>query len=388
MRRKSVWIVLLAVAVLAAGAGLAYYTLRPRPVGAGTAVVRRGTIEATVNALGRVQPKRQLNLSTRASGTVTRILVEKGQQVEQGALLLELDARDYEAAIEQAERSLQVRRLQLEEALQAPDSADIELAKARVRRATALRLKAQKDYDKVADEPDAESTDEALDLETAKLEYEIAKAEFERTMQGTPALQLERLRLDVQEAEASLRRAREQREYARLVAPFAGTIMSIEPKVGENVYGYSPLIRLADLSQLQVIAEIDELDVPKVAEGQKVHIRLDAFPMEDLEGRITRLYPGVSETRGTTTYEAVIDFEAKLLPIRPGMGANLSITTEVAEDALLVPRRAIRQVGRYQVAEVLVGGRQKQAVVVTGLSNDTEIEILSGLSEGQVVLTD
>jgi len=388
MRRKSVWIALLAVAVLAAGAGLAYYTLRPRPAGAGTAIVRRGTIEATVNTLGRVQPKRQLNLSTRASGTVTRILVEKGQQVQQGALLLELDARDYEAAIEQAERSLQVRRLQLEEALQAPDSADIELAKARVRRATALRLKAQKDYDKVADEPDAESTDEALDLETAKLEYEIAKAEFERTMQGTPALQLERLRLDVQEAEASLRRAREQREYARLVAPFAGTIMSIEPKVGENVYGYNPLIRLADLSQLQVIAEIDELDIPKVAEGQKVHIRLDAFPMEDLEGKITRLNPGVSETRGTTTYEAVIDFEAKSLPIRPGMGANLSITTEVAEDALLVPRRAIRQVGRYQVAEVPVGGRRKQVIVVTGLSNDTEIEVLSGLSEGQIVLTD
>ena len=387
MRRKSVLIAILAIAVLVAGAGLAYRYLGPRPASE-TAIVRRGTIEASINALGRVQPKRQLNLSTRASGTVKRILVERGQKVQEGELLLELEAREYDTAIEQAERNLQVRRSQLEEALQAPDSASIDLARARLRRATALRLKAQKDYDKITNKPDAESSDEALALEAAKLEYEIAQAEFDRTMQGTPRLQLERLRADVQDAEAALRQAKEQREYTRLYTPFAGTIMSIEPKVGENVYGFNPLIRLADLSQLEVIAEIDEIDVPKVAEGQNVQIRLDAFPMSNLKGKVTHLFPGVSETRGTTTYEAIIDFDAESLPIRPGMGANLNITTEVAEDALLVPRRGLRQVGRYQVAYVLMGGRRRQVIVVTGLSNDAEIEILSGLTEGQVMSID
>ena len=386
MRRKGLLVISLLIAALAIGA--AYYYLRPKPAGERIAIVRRGTIEASVDALGRVQPKRQLTLSTRAGGKVKRILVERGQKVREGELLLELDAQEYEAAIEQAERNLRVCRLQLEEALQAPDSASIELARAKLRRATALRLKAQKDYDKIANQPDAESSDEALALEAAKLEYEIAKAEFERIMQGTPKLQLERLRADVQNAEMALRQAKEQREQTRLYAPFAGTIMSIEPKVGENVYGFSPLIRLADLSQLEVLAEIDELDIPHVAEGQEVQIRLDAFPLHNLRGKITRLSPGTSETRGTTTYEAIVEFDAESLPIRPGMNANLTIITRVAENVLLVPRRAIRQVGRYQVVKVLIGSQTKDVVVVTGLSNDTEMEILSGLSEGQAVLLD
>jgi HlyD family secretion protein len=388
MKRRSLVAGIVTLAAIIAGAGLAWRYLLARPSSEQTAIVRRGTIEATVNALGRVQPKQQLSLSTRGSGTVKRILVERGQKVQAGELLLELDAQEYDDAVSQAERNLKVRRQQLEEALAAPDGPTLDLARAKLRRATALRLKAQQDYDKVSHRPDAESSDEALALEAAKLEYEIARAEFDRTMQGTPEPELERLRADIDDAEAALRQAMRQRESARIYAPFAGTIMGVEPKVGENVYGFSPLVRLADLSQFQIVAEIDEIDVPRVAEGQNVRIRLDAFPARDLDGKIARLFPGVSETRGTTTYEAIVDLEGEALPLRPGMGASLNITTQVAADVLLVPRRAIRQVGRYQVANVLMAGRTKQVVVVTGLSNEAEIEVLSGLSEGQIVTTD
>ena len=105
-----------------------------------------------------------------------------------------------------------------------------------------------------------------------------------------------------------------------------------------------------------------------------------------LAGRIARLLPGISETRGATTYEAIVEFDGESLPLRPGMGANLVIVTETVEDTLLVPHRAIRQAGRFRVARVRTGRTVDDVIVTTGLSNETEIEILSGLQEGQTVM--
>src|SRR4030042_1882574 len=139
--------------------------------------VRRGDIEATVDVLGRVEPKRQLALSTRLSGEVQQVLVTSGQDVVAGDLLLQLDARESLNAIEQAKRSVEAQRLQLEQALQAPSASDIDLATARLRRATVLRQRAQDDYNEIADQSDAETSDEASDLESAKLAYETHKAE-------------------------------------------------------------------------------------------------------------------------------------------------------------------------------------------------------------------
>jgi len=386
MRKRSLFVSIMVLLVLLAATVLAYRAFWPRSRTQNTALVRRGSIQASVEALARVQSTRQLILSLRVGGKVKRILVQEGQAVEEGALLLEVESRESQDAVEQAERALKIRRLQWEEALSAPSGSAITLARARLQRATAARLKAQKDYDKIAGAPDAESSDEALDLETAKLEYELAQAEYDRVLEGTPKLDLERMRADVQEAETTWRQARERLEDTRLYAPFSGTIMRLEVKEGENAYSYSPLIRLADLSRLEISAEVDELDIPEVAQGQRVSIRLDAFPTQLLEGSITRLLPGPSEGRGTTTYQALVEYEGKGLPIRPGMGANLTIITRSDENALLVPKRAIRQVGRYQVVRVLAGGQPREVVVQTGLSNDEEIQILSGLDEGQTIL--
>ncbi|OGO06184.1 MAG: hypothetical protein A2Y73_00845 [Chloroflexi bacterium RBG_13_56_8] len=348
--------------------------------------VRRGDIEATVDVLGRVEPKRQLALSTRLSGEVQQVLVTSGQDVVAGDLLLQLDARESLNAIEQAKRSVEAQRLQLEQALQAPSASDIDLATARLRRATVLRQRAQDDYNEIADQSDAETSDEASDLESAKLEYEIAKAEFDRTMEGTSSLELDRLRLNLEGAELALQQANEQLEYTRIRAPISGTILAIDAREGENVYGFNPLIQIADLSLPQIRAEIDEIDIASIAEGQSVVIRLDAFPTQILEGTIVRVPPGPDLTRGTTIYEAFIAFDAQSQPVRPGMGANLTITIERVENALLVPRQAVRRVGRNQVVRVVGDRRESEVIVLTGVSNESEIQILSGLEEGQTIL--
>jgi HlyD family secretion protein len=385
MKKRPLFGALLILVFLAVGV-LAYLLLRPRSNAENTAVVRRGSIQASVEALGRVEPARQLNLSLRTSGPVQRISVQEGQLVGKGTLLLELDPREALEAIEQAERTLQVRRLQLEEAQQAPSSAAIALARALLRRATAAREKAQKDYDQVAAEPGADSSSESLALETAKLEYEQAKAQYDQTMEGTQKLEIERLQSDVQDAELTLRQAQERLQDTQLRAPLTGTVMLIEAQEGENVGAYTALMHLADLSHLEIGAEIDEIDIPAVAQEQRVVIRLDAFPLQLLEGRIARLLPGVTDQRGSTTYRAIITYTGEDLPIRPGMGANLTIITQSIEGALLIPKRAVHQVGRQQVVRVLAGGHSRETIVVTGLFNDSEVQVLSGLEESQVVL--
>ncbi|MBN1399402.1 MAG: efflux RND transporter periplasmic adaptor subunit [Anaerolineae bacterium] len=389
MNKRTLWLValMIAVAAIAVAAAQNWPRLNPQE-DESVAVVRRGAIDASVSALGRVQPRRQVNLSLQASGPVKAIHAQEGDRVAEGALLLELETPEYEDAVKQAQRSLALREMQLEEALRAPSAAEIALVRARLRQATVARLNAQQEYDEIADEPDAESSDEALALETAKVAYEVAQAEFDRVMEGASDLQIERLQADLDEARLTLRQAQERLAHTRLVAPFAGSVMHVGPNPGENVGAFGVLMVLADLSAFEISAEIDEIDIPSVAEGQSVEITLDAFPGESLQGEIRRIAPGVSETRGATTYEAIIDLRQQELPIRPGMGANLTIITRSVQDALLVPRRAVQQFGRYSVVRVRTGRREEQVVVITGLSNEADIEILSGLREGQIVVLD
>jgi len=350
--------------------------------------VRRGTIEATVSALGQVAPHRQVQLSTQTSGRVAKIWVQVGDQVQEGQLLLNLEDKSYQEALALAERTLDLQKKRLQQALQAPSEEQIRLARAKLLRATAARRKAQRDYDKIAQKPDAESSEEALALEEAKVAYEVAKAEFDQLMKGTPSLELEQLRNAVARAEMELREAKRQLEATRIYAPFTGTIMRIAPQPGENVYGFTPLIWLADLSTLEIHAEIDETDVGEVAIGQPVRIHLDAFPERDLSGKVISLAPGPSGTKGITTYQAIISLERTDLPLRPGMGASLTISTRSIENALLVPRRAVHQIGRDSVVYIREGKRRRAVVVTIGLSNESEVQILAGVKEGQMVFID
>jgi HlyD family secretion protein len=382
---KHRWVIVTVLALVAILAALVW-VLREPPPPENTAVVRRGSLSATVDALGRIEPLRHIRLSTQSSGRVQAIHAQEGDVAAEDTLLLQLDISEHEQAVEQARRSLDIRQQQLERALAAPGAAEIRLASARLRRATVARARAQDEYDEIADEADAESSDEALDLAVAKLEYEIAEAEFDRLMEGASDLEIARLRLEQLQAEHSLRQAERRVEQGRIRAPFTGTVLRVMPRVGENVTGFNPLIELADLETWRIAAQIDELDIAAIEPGQEVEVRLDAFPGELIVGEVEKVLPGLVDTRGATLYEAHVRFDAPHLVLRPGMGATLRIKTRTVEDVLLAPRRAVQQVGRQQVVTVVEGRRQRRVVVITGLADAAEVEILSGLDEGQIVL--
>lgn len=383
MARSFLFLVLVIAAILSAVLFTARIYTRPREE---TVAVCRGSITATVQAVGQVQPVREANLAFKVGGQVKEVRVRAGDMVENGQLLASLVAKDLEHQVQEAELNLAIRKSQRDALLLGPTAAEIEAARAALRKAIILLNAAQAAYDEIADQPGAATSSEAIQLEVAKQDYQIAKANFEKVVQGPNTAQRDALNKEVELAQLALERARSTLAEAELHAPFAGTILSVGIRPGEMVYGFNPVIRLADLSELQIIAQVDELDVALVAPGQKVNIRLDAFPEEELAGELISLAPAATAQRGSTVYEAIVRLEEMSLPLRVGMNVDLTITTLVKENALLLPSRAIQSTGQRKVVKVLRGNRHEEVEVTTGLSNQMSVEILSGLSEGDIVV--
>ena len=190
----------------------------------------------------------------------------------------------------------------------------------------------------------------------------------------------------MESAQLALERAQAQLGEMRLIAPLVGTVVRVEVSEGEMVPAYRPVVVIADLTSLQIIAEVDEIDVAEVVPDQEVEIRLDAYPGQALSGTIVSLAPAASPQRGSTVYEAVVEFDAEGLALRLGMGANLKIITLEEEGVLLVPNRAIQSIGRRRVVKVVDGRSIREVEVITGLSNESETEIVEGLADRQRIL--
>ena len=380
-------IIILAIVLLLIGAAilLGYRYWANRRLGS-TALVRYGVISSIVETTGRVQAPRQVDAAPQVSGMVVQVAVEAGSRVKRGALLIELYDPGLERAVRQAQLNLEIRELQLENAKYGGSDAQIAIAMARVRQATVARQAAQDAYDDIAHQDGAATSDEAIALEAVKVNYEIAKAEFDRVVHGAEPNEVELLIKQRDQAKLSLEAAREQQAHALLLAPFDGTVLAVNVKMDEVAYARNPAIRLADLTRLEVIAQIDEIDIGAVTVGQKVQVVLDAFPGQPFQGEILHIAPAATPQRGSTVYEATIAFVPEGLDIRPDMSTNLTITTMERSNVLLVPNRAVQRIGQKRVVKVIQGHRVTESEVVVGLSNREATEIISGLSEGQVVL--
>jgi len=379
--------IVIGILVLAAVAGgYWWYRVSVTRRVSSTVLVRRGTITATVETTGKVRSARQVELSLPFGGRVKGVAVSVGDEVEAGQLLLEMEAPDAERQVKEAELSLEIRQLQLDKARAGASPEEIEIAQANLRKAALAKQVAQAAYDEIADEEEAEVRPEALALQQATIDYQIAQRDYERLINSPPPNELLALEKQLESARLALERARAQLEEMRLITPLAGTVVHVEVSEGEMVSAYRPVIVIADQTALQIVAEVDEIDVAEVAHGQEVEIHLDAYPTHTLSGTIVSLAPAALPQRGSTVYEAVVKFDVGGLTLRLGMGANLNIITLEKEGVLLVPNRAIQPIGRRKVVKVLEGRNIREVEVITGVSNESETEILEGLAEGQRIL--
>lgn len=375
---RRAWMVLIVIAILALGLWALWTWQTPTP--GSIAIVRRGDISAAVNATGKVRAKKAARLSLPMSGIVQSIVKMEGDTVSPGDVILFLRAEEMARRVRQAELNLTSRQLDLARAKSAPRDEDIEIARANLRKATLALAAAEAAYNS---NPTAQN-DAAREI--ARADLDIARANFNRVTNGASKEEIEALQNAVTYAQLELENARAALAQTRLTAPFTATVTEIGVREGELVGGYTPLATIADLNALEIVAEIDEIDVANVKVGQKVEVRLDAFPGERFAGILTRLFPAASVQRGSTVYTAIVEFDRREFEVRLGMGANLRILTVEKQGVLLVPNRALKNVGMRKAVRIVAPGEPRDVIVEIGVTDGNETEIISGVNEGDQVL--
>ncbi|MFQ5593474.1 MAG: efflux RND transporter periplasmic adaptor subunit [Anaerolineae bacterium] len=278
------------------------------------------------------------------------------------------------AQVANAEISVRLAEATYQDAQTPATAAEIENAAAQVQRA-------QDDLDRLRNSPTA------AELAAAKSQVAQAESQLEKLTNGPTAEDLAISEAQVEQARLSLQQAERRLEDAKLIAPFAGTVVTVNYREGEYVSASMPAVAVTDLSILEIEVPLAEMDVARVTSGQEVEIVLDALPGVTLQGHVSYVAPVASISQGVVNYPVTVEIEEPDPAVRPGMTAGVSIVVERREDVLTVPNRAVRSAGRQRVVEVLYQEQVIQAPVTLGMSNDTLTEVISGLKEGdQVVL--
>jgi HlyD family secretion protein len=377
MWKKIVIGVVVAVVVLAGGAW-AYSTYLAPPPEPEIAEEPEEQVTQVVAATGIVVPAQWATLSFRTGGLVEEVLVVEGDQVEEGQLIVQLDSSDLGHAVAQAEAALTTAQATLSqvEAPARPEelamaqaglaAAQAQLAKLRSgasdEEITAARgaletaelalLQAQAAYDEVAWMEEIAEMPQALALQQATVEYEIAKASYEALVRGASAediaaaqAEVDRARASlsllgagsrpedvavaqahVTEVEAALAQAVSALEDASLTAPFDGTIGAVLVRAGEMVTPGAPVAVLGDVSEFRIeTTDLNEVDLYLIHTGQSVDLTFEALPGKSIEGVVTRIAPMASLEQGGTNYEVTIDMETQDPDLRWGMTAFVDI---------------------------------------------------------------
>ncbi|MSP13424.1 MAG: efflux RND transporter periplasmic adaptor subunit [Chloroflexi bacterium] len=380
------------------------------------------------------QDTADLELQIKQSEATLRINQAKLAQLKVGpkkedVLTVDANLASAKQSLASARQSLASAKENLVKIRQGPTSDDIDAAKADLALAQAKVEQAQSAYDKVAWRPDIGSLPQAANLQQATVEYERAQAVYNQKVKGPEAApiasaqaqvssaeaqvssaeaqvvsaqaQVDKLKnppnaqdvtiaeAQVSQAEASLAQTKLRLEDSYLKAPVGGVVAIVNGNVGEFTNAATPTVVLVDLSKYHITVNIDETDISRIQLGQTANLTLDAFPGAELQGEIRKVAVTASVQQGVVTFPVRIDVAKSPLPLKPGMTVNVNIVVDQKEGILLVPLRTIRsrQSDREKVVTVIQDGQPKAQVVKVGLTNDTDAEILSGLSEGDQVAT-
>jgi HlyD family secretion protein len=314
-----------------------------------TAQVERGRIERIVVATGTIEPEREVEVRSRLSGIVERVLVEAGDEVEAGQPLVEIERELLEAQVAEARARL------------AGSRAELKRAESELRRALALR---RKEMIPESDEDDARARHDAA----------LAAVARDQAVLDSLLIQL---------------------SYATVVAPMKGRILDVDVKRGSavasvaSVTGGSRLLTIADDRELHIEGLVDENEISLVKVGQKAAVRTEAHPGRVFAGEVRKIKP-LGERRQNVTYfeveVAVTDSAAGELRTR--MSADADIVAEVVEDALLVPETALLYNGDRIYVEKVAAASAKSFVrqtVRVGIVEKGRVQVLEGLAAGDEV---
>jgi len=253
--------------------------------------------------------------------------------------------------------------------------------------ADASLASAQAELDELQAGADADQVRAAqANVTTAAAQRDAVQAQLDLLLAGATEEQIQTTQASVDDARVTLEQAQLRLEKAVLTAPVAGTITFLDVQPGEIANANQPVVVLSDLAAMEVDVNLDETDVARVAVGQETRVDLDAFPGVELTGEVTTIASVAQTQSGVVLYPVTVRLTPTDLPARAGMTADVEITTASQEDALIVPFRTVHTEGEHAYVNRLAGDQIERVPVELGLMTDTEIEITSGLSEGDVVV--
>ena len=361
MKNKKVWIAVGAVAVIAIIFWLLAGGKKEEKVEFETAKVERGDIKTSITATGTIEPVTSVTVGTQVSGIVAKLYVDYNTVVKKGQVIAELDKTNLVSELNRAK-------------------ADLSSAQSTFNYETANFNRYQTLFDKGLVSAD---------------DYESARLSFEKSRQ-----QVASSRESVQKAQTNL-------SYATITSPIDGVVLSKSVEEGQTVaasFNTPELFTIAqDLTDMRVIADIDEADIGGVKEGQRVSFTVDAFPDDKFSGQVTQVRQQATTSSNVVTYEVVISAPNKDLKLKPGLTANVTIFTMEKTDVLSAPAKALRFVPNeallskdQKIEDVeapakvwtLEGNTFKAHAVEVGTTNGMVTEIVSGIDAGTEVLVD
>jgi HlyD family secretion protein len=345
------------------------------------------SVTETITANGKIQPEKEVKISPDVAGEIVELSVKEGDNVVKGELLCRIKPDIY---ISQRDRSL----------------AAISSAKARLAQSEAQFVQAELAY-KRSKQLFEEQTVSKSEFEQAEAQYTVAKSEVDAA------------KYSVISAEASLKEANENLQKTSIYAPMTGTVSMLLVELGERVVGTSmmtgtEMMRVADLSRMEAQVQVNENDITRVNLGDTAIISVDAYLDHKFKGTVSEI-ANSAKTTGVSA-DQVTNFDVKILvlassyetllkkgelnPLRPGMSASVDIQTETRKSVLCVPIQSVTtrtDTTKVQVAPssenirtLLFTSDGKYAFakdVKTGIQDNSFIEILSGVREGDEVVS-
>ncbi len=337
MKRRTWWILAFLVVLLAAGAGAALWFRGQDLPEITTETLRKRDLEAIVSASGKIQPKRQINVSANTMGRVTRVAVEEGQRVKTGQFLLEIDPRSLEGQLQRGEASVAAARSSLQQARTGVEQARVTLELSR------QNLKRQQ-----------ELWNEGLTpreaLERAENEVAVRETELRAREQEVQTRDQQ-----IRQEQASLSTTRYNLNQVIIASPMDGIVTRRNIEEGETaVVGTmnnagTVLLTIADMSVIEAELEVDETDIPTVNLGQQARVTIDAVPDRTFRGRVTEIGNSpiqqagqvVPGTQQATNFKVVVTLEEEVPDVRPGFTATAEITTATKNEVVAVPIQAL-----------------------------------------------
>ena len=362
LNTKNLSLIVVAVCVIGAGA---YFFINgqkaPVDFSYETAKVEKATIESSVTATGTIEAVTQVEVGTQVSGIIDKIYVDYNSVVHKGQVIAELDKSNLVSEMNSAVSQLQSAQ------------SDLNYQQSNFKRMKTL-------FDK--------GLISANDYESARLTLEQAQS------------------LVAQRKEA-VTKAKTNLGYATITSPIDGIVLGKSVEEGQTVassFNTPTLFTIVkDMTDMRVIANVDEADIGQVREGQRVTYTVDAYPNEVFEGTVTQVRNQATTESNVVTYEVVISAPNPDLKLKPGLTANVTIFTLEQTGIVSVPTKALRytptketigpkdKIVDCQGAQKLwvrEGNTFKAYAVKTGITNGTRTQILSGVKEGTAVIVD